>query len=174
MYNKHWKQTGQLELRAGIWNVRNLFGNVGALQTLTKVVEKYNVKVIVLQETRWPGVGSVTSGSMVFMYGGNENNKHENGVGFLIHKSIMPQIKQFIVVNKRICYIRINMKHHDWIIICTYAPTETADEEIKNSYYDSLENTYNSLPNHCVKIIMEDLNIQIEQEEVYKTCCRET
>jgi len=29
------------------------------------------------------------------MYGSNENNKHENRVGFLFHKSIMPQVKQF-------------------------------------------------------------------------------
>jgi len=70
----------------------------------------------------------------------------------------MPQIKPFIVVYERICYIRINMKHHDLVIYCTYAPTETADEEKKNSFYDSLESTYDSLPNHCVKIIMGDLN----------------
>jgi exonuclease III len=92
--------------------VRILY-KAGALQTLIEVVERYNVQVIALQETRWPGEGSFTSSNMVFMYGGNENNKHENGVGFLIHKSIMSQIKQFKVVNERICYIRINMKHHD-------------------------------------------------------------
>jgi len=103
---------------------------------------------------------------MVFIYKGNENNKHENGVGFLIHKSIIPQVKQFIIVNERICSIRINMKHQDLVIIYTYAPTETADEEVKNIFYDSLENTYDSLPNHCIKIIMGDLNAQIGQEEI--------
>lgn len=61
------------------------------------------------------------------------------------------------------------MNHHDLLIICTYAPTETTDEEIKNIFYDSLENTYDSLPNHCVKLIMGDLNAQIGQEEIYKS-----
>jgi len=167
MDNENWNRTGKHGLRIGTWNVRTLY-KAGALQSLTKVVEKYNIQILSLQETRWPGEGSVISGNMMFMYRGNENNKHENGVGFLIHKSIMPQIKQFIVVNERICYIRINMKHHDLVIICTYAPTETADEEIKNVFYDSLESTYDSLPNHYVKIIMGDLNAQIVQEEIYK------
>jgi exonuclease III len=160
MDNEHWNRTGQHGLRIGTWNVRTLY-KVGALQMPTEVVEKYNIHLIALQETRWSREGSITSGNMVFMYGGNKNNKHENGVGFMIHKSTMPQIKQFIVVNERICYLRINMKHHDLVIICTYAHTETADEEIKNIFYDSLENTYDSLPNHCVKLIMGDLNAQI-------------
>jgi len=61
------------------------------------------------------------------------------------------------------------MKHHDLVVICTYyAPTETADQEINNIFYDTLENSYGSLPNHYVTIIMRDLNAQIGQEEIYK------
>jgi len=47
-------------------------------------------------------------------------------------------------------------------------PTEMADEEVKNIFYDALEGTSDSLPNHCDKTIMGDLNSQIEQEETYK------
>jgi len=70
MDNEHWNRTGQHGLRIGNWNVRTLY-KAGALQTLTEVVEKYNVHLVALQETRWPEEGSVTSGNMVFMYGGN-------------------------------------------------------------------------------------------------------
>jgi len=172
MDNEHWNRTGQHGLRIGNWNVRTLY-TVGALQTLTEVVEKYNIHLIALQETRWPGEGSITSGNMVFMNNKKyKNNKHENGVGFMIHKSIMPQVKQFIVINERICYLRINMKHHDLVIICTYAPSASYRNDRrrnKNIFYDSLENTYDSLPNRCVKLIMGDLNAQMGQEEIYKS-----
>jgi len=53
---------------------------------------KYNVQVVELLEIRWSEEGSVASENMVFMYGGNKNNKHENGVGFMTHKSMTPQI----------------------------------------------------------------------------------
>lgn len=42
MDNEHWNRAGQHGLRIGTWNVRTLY-KVGALQTLTEVVEKYNI-----------------------------------------------------------------------------------------------------------------------------------
>jgi len=50
MNNVHWNRIGQHRLRIGTWNLRTLYKE-GALQTLTEVVEKYNVQVIALQET---------------------------------------------------------------------------------------------------------------------------
>lgn len=129
---------------------------------LTEVVKTFNIDFVALQETRWPGERCVTSGSIVFTYIDNKDNKHKNGVGFMIHKIMMPQIKQFKVVNYRISYIQIKIKHHnDLVIIYTYASTEMADEKINNIFYGSLENTYDSLPNHCIKKIMRELNAQI-------------
>lgn len=69
MDNEHWNRTEQQGLRIETWIVRTLY-KAGALQTLTEVVEKCNLQLVALQETRWPGEGSITSGNMVFMVWG--------------------------------------------------------------------------------------------------------
>jgi len=82
-----------------------------ALKTLTDSLERYKVQLVALQETRLPGEECITSGNMSLMYGGITNNKHENGVGFLINKKLLSWVKKFRAINDRICYIQINMKH---------------------------------------------------------------
>ena len=50
---------------------------------------------------------------MTLFYGGVTTNRHENGVGFLVHNRLIPWVKQFKAINDRICHIRINMNHRD-------------------------------------------------------------
>jgi len=64
---------------------------------------------------------------MTLFYGGVTTNRHENAVGFLVHNSLIPWVKQFKTINDQICYIRINMNHRDMIMICAYAPTESGN-----------------------------------------------
>jgi len=54
-------------------------------------------------------------------------------------------------------------------VICTYAPTENSHEETKDTFYEQLEHTYDSIPRYYTKIIIVgDLNAQVCQEEEYK------
>ncbi|CAH1721690.1 unnamed protein product [Aphis gossypii] len=106
---------------------------------------------------------------MTLFYGGVTTNRHENGVGFLVHNSLIPWVKQFKAINDRICYIRINMNHRDMIIICAYAPTESGNKEVKDAFYEELEQVYDTIPSHCIKVLLGDMNAQVGKENTYKT-----
>lgn len=162
-----WTRPGLQDFRIGTWNIRTLY-KAGALKTLTDTLERYKVQLVALQETRLPGEGCITTGNSSLIYGGITNNKHENGVGFLVNKKLIPWVKKFRAINDRICYIQINMKHRNLAVICTYAPTENSHEETKDTFYEQLEHTCDSIPRYYTKIIVGDLNAQVGREEEYK------
>ncbi|KAL4083725.1 hypothetical protein QTP88_029041 [Uroleucon formosanum] len=104
------------------------------------------------------------SGNSIIFYSGLQTCRHEKGVGFVIDKAVMTQVKTFVPVNERICYIRISHQKLDLIILNCYAPTENADDEEKNSFYDTLERTFDSLPKNSIKLIVGDLNAQVDRQ----------
>jgi len=57
-------------------------------------------------------------------------------------------------------------------MICAYAPTESGHEEAKDSFYEELEQVYDSMPSHRIKLLLGDMNAQVGKENTYKTTIR--
>lgn len=53
-------------------------------------------------------------------------------------------------------------------MINCYAPTESADDDLKDAFYETLERTFNSIPSHSKKIVLGDMNAQIERERTFE------
>jgi len=49
-----------------------------------------------------------------------------------------------------------------------YAPTETADRNIKYAFYKTLERNFNSITSHSIKIVLGDMNAQVGRERVFE------
>ena len=52
-------------------------------------------------------------------------------------------------------------------LICVHAPTET-EEEVKDRFYEELENVYDGAAGHDVKMILGDMNAKIGREKMCK------
>lgn len=48
-------------------------------------------------------------------------------------------------ISERLAVIRIDTEPMNTALICTYAPTESADEDIKDAFYEDLVQAYNKL-----------------------------
>lgn len=44
--------------------------------------------------------------------------------------------------------------HRHMIMICTYASTESDNEETKDAFYEELEQIYYAMLSHCIKIVL--------------------
>ncbi|KAE9521335.1 hypothetical protein AGLY_018266 [Aphis glycines] len=128
----------------------------------------YNLDVLAIQEIRWTGNGNIKKENITLFYSGSENGKHENGVGFMIQDKILPGIKHFSAVSDRLCYIRIAGRLFDLVIINCYAPTEDKNEDLKDNFYEDLEALYDSLPVHCVKMVVGDFNAKVGKENRFR------
>lgn len=154
-------------LRLEIWNIRTL-NKPGALKYVLEAYNMYKMDILALQEIRWPNNGYLKKENITIFYSGPNNGKHENGLGFMIHDKILPCIKAFSAVTDRICYVRIADRIFDLVIINCYAPMEEKNEVIKDNFYEDLEAVYNSLPSHCIKMIVEDLNAKVGKESSFR------
>ncbi|XP_014289245.1 craniofacial development protein 2-like [Halyomorpha halys] len=105
---------------------------------------------------------------MHFKVYSSRENTHEFGVGFVVANKFRQPVIGWKPVNPRICHIRIRGRFGNYSIFCVHAPTEVADDEEKDRFYDSLERTLDAYPSYNVKIIAGDFNAKIGKEEIYR------
>lgn len=69
-----------------------------------------------------------------------------------------PYIKEFNPISERLTVLRIDTEPINITLICTYAPTEQPDEDIKDAFYEDLIQAYDKLTGNAIKMVLGDLN----------------
>jgi len=77
-------------------------------------------------------------------------------------------LKDFKIINERICYLRLKAKWFSCTMINVHAPTNEKTEEIKEEFYNLLEQNINQIANSDIKIILGDFNAKVGKENIYK------
>jgi hypothetical protein len=65
------------------------------------------------------------------------------------------------------CWLRIREKFFNYSIINAHAPTEDNSDIEKNAFHDGLRNLYDACLKYDIKLIIGDLNAQIDKEAIY-------
>ena len=87
------------------------------------------------------------------------------GTGFVVSKEYKGSIMEFKPINERIRTLRIRVPLFNITLICVQAPTEGTEEEVKDRFYEEMENVYDGAAGHDVKIISGDMNVKIGREK---------
>lgn len=153
-------------LRIGSWNVRTMY-EAGKTLQIQKEMERYRLNILGISETHWiqSGQKRLRTGELL-IYSGDSTGPHRKGVAFMISKSAQKTLRGWEAHGARIILAsfttsskRINMN-----IIQVYAPTNDADDEDKNSFYNELHDLIDKLPKKDVNILMGDMNAQVGSE----------
>ena len=106
------------------WNVRTLH-RPGRLEDLRKILQTYEADITALQEIIWNGKGELEDRSryQCDIYYSCPPKKHEFGVGFAVRGKARHFLTRWMPIN---------------------APTEDKDDEVKDIFYDQLEQAYGS------------------------------
>lgn len=155
------------DIHLATWNLRSLYA-VGALQNTLAELKNYKIHIAAVQETRWLDSGMHTFPTHTFYFSGSTNNKHEFGTGFFVDKKVDHTIIGFVPISKYICKIRLKTKTHKITLLNVHAPTEEQEDEVKESFYNELKSTINSIPSTDIKITLRDFNAQIGKEACYR------
>ncbi|XP_019618826.1 PREDICTED: uncharacterized protein LOC109465826 [Branchiostoma belcheri] len=148
------------ETKIGTWNVRTLY-QTGKMAQLLKEFEEYQLNILGISEMRWTGSGKLCSDGKTVLYSGHED-QHRRGVGMVLDKEASRALTGWKPVNDRIITARFQSRHGKTTIVQVYAPTEDADEVDKDDFYEQLQDTFDNIPSHDVKILMGDFNAQID------------
>ena len=156
------------------WNVRTLLDRTTnsivrpprRTALIASELNRYKIDIAALSETRLPDEGSLTevgAGYTFFWRGLPEEDQRIHGVGFAIKSALLPKLPESPVgVNERIMTLRIPLvSNRHATIVSVYAPTLTSTEDIKDTFYEHLNNTLSSIPRQDKIILLGDFNARV-------------
>ena len=98
-----------------------------------------------------------------FYYSGKDD-KHEHGVGSLIHKYTVNSLMGCRPVSSRIITIRMRASPFNITIIQAYAPTSNYDDTEIEAFYDQLQEVFDETPKKDILIAQGDWNAKIGED----------
>ncbi|KAG5669213.1 hypothetical protein PVAND_017106 [Polypedilum vanderplanki] len=125
--------------RIGTWNIRTLHDAPSKMEDLLREFTKFNLQILGVCEHRWADSGEIRlptkSGLVSFLFSGRPlDQNRESGVGFLLSPTTRKALMNWSPISDRITTARFRTKARNLSIVQVYAPTNMADESIKDSF----------------------------------------
>ena len=139
------------------WNTRTLRA-AGKLQELTHEMDRYRWNILVLCEMRWKNFGETTTEEEHKVFFSGKEDKHEHGVGFLVHKDIVNTVMGCRPVSSRLITIRLRAVPFNITKVQAYAPTSDYDDNKIEDIYDQLQNVIDQTPKKDILVVQGDWN----------------
>ena len=113
---------------------------------------------------RWKNFGETTTeeGHKVFFSG--KEDKHEHGVGFLVHKDIVNTVMGCRPVSSRLITIRLRAAPFNITIIQAYAPISDYDDNKIEELSDQLQNVIDQTPKKDILVVQGDWNAKVGRD----------
>ena len=75
-----------------------------------------------------------------------------------MHRRLVSAVKRIEFVSDRLSYIVLKGHWLHIIVVNVHAPSEEKSEEVKDSFYEELEEVFDQFPNYYMKILLGDFN----------------
>ena len=148
------------KIKIGAWNVRTMNEASKSAQVVSEM-RRYHLDILGVSECRWTGSGRqrLSDGSTILFSGHEEN--HINGVALIISKEKVNTLVEWEPISDRMVRARFNSKHCKLTIIQCYAPTNEAEDEVKDEWYEQLNHVVSKVPRHDLLLVIGDLNAKV-------------
>ena len=117
------------------------------------------LSMLAVTEERWTDGGKqrLSTGDTI-MWSGRKNGCHQEGLALIVNKENSKTLFRGKPVSKRLLYAWFSSKYAKLSVVVANAPTEEADDEIKDSVYTVLQEVMDEILRHVVVIVASDLN----------------
>ena len=147
----------------GTWNVRTLAAD-GKLEELAHEMEHYRWNILGISELRWKGLGETNTDKGNKLYFCGRDDRHEHGVGFLVHRNTLSNVMGCCPISSRLITIRLRAAPFNITIIQAYAPTaDYSDSEVED-FYEQLQAVLDQVPKKDIVVVQGDWNAKVGQD----------
>ena len=147
-------------IRLGAWNVRTMFETSKTAQVINEM-QNYNLDLLCVSECRWTGSGrKVTRDGSIILFSGKDN-VHSNGVALIANRHAARSLMEWEPISDRLIRARFASNYCNLTILQCYAPTNQAEEDIKDDFYEQLQREVSKIPQHDMLLITGDLNAKV-------------
>ena len=111
--------------------------SAGKLEQLTHAISRYHWNIVGLREIRWKNFGEMSTDDGYKVYFSEEEDRHEYGVGFLVHKHVVDAVLGCQPDSSRLISIRlraapfnitiIQVMHHHLVMMTVRSTTSTSN-----------------------------------------------
>ena len=129
-------------------------------------LEKYNIDIAALSETRLAGISRLTEvkgGYDLFWSGKDETEPRHSGVGFAIRSDLartLPSLPKGI--SDRIMTLTLELAHDTRaVLVSCYAPTLCSSDQEKDNFYNQLRNVISGVRHKDKIILLGDFNARV-------------
>ena len=160
-------------LRIASWNVRTLY-EAGKSTQVVKEMQRYSLHTLGISETHWiqSGQKRLSNGEQI-LYSGREDQRHSEGVAFILGKAAQKSLRGWEPHGERIIMASFTTRNSNinMNIVQVYTPTNDAFDEEKDVFYSLLQEILDKLPRKDINILMGDVNAKVGQDNVgYEGC----
>ena len=130
------------DITIATWTVRTLRA-ASKEEELLHEMDRY---IFGLCEIRWKKSGEIPTDGGHRVYFSGKEDKHEQGVGFLVHKDIVKSVIVCRPISSRLITLRLRASHFKITIIQVYAPTSSYDDSGVDEFYRELQSLVDQTP----------------------------
>ena len=135
---------------------------MGKLKELCDEASRYRLDIVGVQEVIWGGQGKLRiSGGMSFNYSGRVTEDHSSGVGLLLYSAAARALESYGRISDHLLTARVNCGIIRMTIVVCYAPTDVAEAEEKDQFYQSFEEVLQSVHMHDLHVVIGDFNARV-------------
>ena len=116
-------------------------------------MDRYRWKILGLCEMRWKKFGETTTEEEHKVFFSGKEDKHEQGVGFLVHRDIVNTGMVCCPVSSRLITICLRAVPFNIRVVQAYALTSDYDDNEVEQFYDQLQNVVDQTPKKDILVV---------------------
>ena len=133
---------------------------------IDRELDKLNIDIACLQETRLLGSGSIKESCYTFFWQGRpQGQPKQHGVGFAIKNSMVDAIIPSSEGTERIFSLSLSTSSGPVRLFSIYAPTLTSAPEEKDTFYAALDEAISKVPKTEGLYLLGDFNARVGAED---------
>ena len=139
---------------------------------IDRELTKRNICIAALQETKLASSGSLREENYTFFWKGREPEEpRQHGVSFAVRNDLLPSVEPPSGGTERILTICLSTAAGPVSIVSVYAPTLCTPGDVKDHFYEQLENLIGRIPQAEPLLLLGDFNARVGADcESWPSC----